>query len=171
MELQELKNKTLKLFKIEEIKDLSTKIFEVCINNEIEYFKEFKKMVNNDLQTDWLQKIYQYYSADRKNKKQDFTPKSLAMLISRLSQDEKEKKCIDMCSGTGSLTIQKWVLNPNLEFEMWEIDENVIPFTIFNMMLRNIKSEIYQKDVLKNEVYHIYRIHQQEEFGKVEKIK
>lgn len=51
------------------------------------------------LPIDSLQKVYQYYLADRKGMKQDFTPRSLAELADLLAGD-----CdvfVDLCAGTG----------------------------------------------------------------------
>lgn len=170
MELKELTDKTLEIFKVKNTKELKEKIYDACIKNKILYFKKFKELVK-DLSVDWLQKIYQYYEADRENKGQDYTPKSLAKLVSKLSQIKNEEKCLDMCAGSGALTIQKWNDNNNLKFELEEFDENVIPFLLFNMMLRNIECEVKQKDVLQDETYHIYKINKGEEFGKLEVIK
>ena len=170
MELKELKEKTLEIFDIENINELSEKLYEVCTNNKKEYLKKFKDLVG-DLSVDWLQKIFQYYEADRENKGQDYTPITMAKLVSELAQEENEEICLDMCAGSGALTIQMWNNNHNLKFELEEFDENVIPFLIFNMMLRNIESVITQKDVLQDETYHIYKIIIGEEFGILEVLK
>ena len=73
MELKELSEKTLQIFQAENIFDLGQKLME-SLNNE-EKMEAFAELVGGDLSTDWLQKIYQYYLADRKDKKQDYTPK------------------------------------------------------------------------------------------------
>lgn len=171
MELKELTEETFKIFNVNDTKELKNKLYEICINNQEEKLKEFAELIKYDFKTDYLQKIYQYYEADRKEKKQDYTPKSLAKLVSKLSYDENESECLDMCCGTGALTIQKWVENPNLKFELEEFDENVIPFLLFNMMLRNINATVKQKDVLQDEIYRIYNIVKSEEFGKLEVLK
>ena len=170
MELKDLTEKTLQIFNIKNINELSEKFYEVCKNNKKEYLKKFKDLVE-DLSIDWLQKIFQYYEADRKNKGQDYTPTSLAKLVSELAQEENEYIYLDMCAGSGALTIQKWNGNHNLKFELEEFDENVIPFLMFNMMLRNIECTIKQKDVLQDETYHIYKIFAGKEFGNLEVIK
>ena len=105
MELKELKEKTLEIFDIENINELSEKLYEVCTNNKKEYLKKFKDLVG-DLSVDWLQKIFQYYEADRENKGQDYTPITMAKLVSELAQEENEEICLDMCAGSGALTIQ-----------------------------------------------------------------
>lgn len=81
MELKELTAKFINIFgnldefSIEKLTD------ESCL--------QYVNLVEGDLGTDYLQKIWQFYKADRKDKKQDFTPKSLAALVSRLTQNEK----------------------------------------------------------------------------------
>ena len=92
-------------------------------------------------------------------------------MVSKLSYDENESECLDMCCGSGALTIQKWNNNHNLKFILEEFDENVIPFLLFNMMLRNINCEIRHKDVLQNETFHLYKITKQDEFGNLEVLK
>lgn len=57
----------------------------------------------------------------------------------------------DMCAGSGALIIQKWNQNHDLEFKAIEIDGNVIPFLLFNMVLRNIRCDVYQMDALTDE--------------------
>lgn len=171
MELKELTEKTFKIFDCNNTQELKNKLFDVCINNQTEKIKEFAQLIDYDMKTDYLQKIYQYYEADRESKGQDYTPKSLASLVSKLSQDENETECLDMCCGSGALTIQKWIDNSNLKFECEEFDENVIPFLLFNMMLRNINAQVKHKDVLQDKIYHIYKIVKNDEFGKLEVLK
>ena len=103
MELSEICRKTLENFKVDSVKDLSEVLFTVCKENDIEKIKGFADIVQ-DVSIDWLQKIFQYYEADRKDKKQDFTPKSLAELVGLLVGDDTE--IVDMCAGSGALTIQ-----------------------------------------------------------------
>ncbi|MDD3186573.1 MAG: N-6 DNA methylase [Anaerostipes sp.] len=170
MELKELTEKTLEIFQVDSTGELSIKMFDIEMKNDVEYYKKFKELVK-DLSIDWLQKIFQYYQADRVEKKQDYTPKSLASLIARLADMENEaKNTIDMCAGSGSLTIQKWNLNHNQVFMLYELDENVIPYLIFNMAIRNISCVISRADVLKQEVYKTWRITKGEEFGIVKEV-
>lgn len=168
MELKELVDKTLEIFGASDIQELRDKIFEACKNNNELIFKSFKELVC-DLNVDWLQKIFQYYEADRKDKKQDYTPKCLAEFCGRLAGESDV--VVDMCAGSGALTIQKWVLNNNQKFELYEFDENVIPYLLFNMMLRNIDCSVYHSDVLQDEIFHEYRIKKGAEFGSLEVIR
>lgn len=165
MELQELSHRTLELFNINNIKDLKKELYEIVMHHDVDKMAKFKELVNGDLSVDWLQKIFQYYLADRENKKQDYTPTSLAKLVAKLSGNCNE--VIDMCAGSGALTIQKWNLDKNAKFILYEFDENVIPYLLFNLCLRNIEATVYHKDVLSEEIYNIYKIHKTSEFGEI----
>ena len=162
MELKELTEKTLELFEIDNISKLSSKLMQVVINNDANKYSAFVDIVK-DLSVDWLQKIFQYYEADRKNKMQDYTPKSLAKFIGILAGESET--VIDMCAGSGALTIQKWNLEHNKKFLLYELDEKVIPFLLFNMAVRNIKCIVCQADILQQEVYHTYLVEKGEQFG------
>lgn len=169
MELRKLCDEVLKIFQIENIGQLGDALMN-CINvGDCEKYKEFVDLVS-DLSVDWLQKIFQYYEADRKIKKQDYTPKSLATMVAKLSHSENETVCLDMCAGSGALTIQKWNENPNIEFVCEEFDENVIPFLLFNLVIRNINATVLHCDVLQNEIFKAYKITKSSEFSKVSEI-
>lgn len=158
----------MNLLEIKDIKKLPNAILSTCRENKTNVFLEFEHIVE-DLNTDWLQQIYQYHLADRKEKKQDYTPKSLADFMGKLAGDSEV--IIDMCAGSGALTIQKWKRNKNIEFILYEYDENVIPILIFNMMLRNIECVIYHADVLQDEVYHVYKIKKGNKYGIFEEVR
>ena len=163
MELKELTEKTLELLEIKNTDEMSKRLFDIVRNNNFHIYEKFCKLVEDDLSVDWLQKIFQYYQADRKEKMQDYTPKTLADFMGLLAGDSDT--VIDMCSGSGALTIQKWNRNHELKFVLYEFDENVIPFLLFNMALRNIKCKIYHSDVLQNEIFHTYEISQGNKYG------
>ena len=169
MELKELCEKTLLLFEINNVDELSDKLYEVTINNLNDYYDEFKNIVG-DLSIDWLQKIFQYFQADRKNKKQDYTPKSLAETVAKISKTDNEKVVLDMCAGSGALTIQKWNTNNDLEFICMEFDENVIPYLLFNLAIRNIRATVHQADVLQNEIFKSYQVNKGDKYGLVSEI-
>lgn len=169
MELKELSEKTMQLFGISNIDELGEKLFKCVETNDIDKFEKFERLVNSELSKDWLQLIYQYYCADRKDKKQDYTPKCLAQFLSRLVGESSET--IDMCGGSGALTIQRWSEYPDTFFTIHEIDHNVIPYLLFNLCLRNISADVFESDVLQNETKTIYSIRKGEKYGKVVSIK
>jgi len=163
VELKYLTEKTLELFNVQNTDELSGKLFETVKGNDRNSYHRFTMLVEGDLSVDWLQKIYQYYQADRKEKMQDYTPKSLATFMGKLAGESKT--VIDMCAGSGALTIQKWNLNHDLEFVLYEFDENVIPYLLFNMAVRNISCAIHYADVLQMEIFKSYRIRKGEKYG------
>lgn len=163
MELKELTEKVTELLEIEDIDEMSGKLFDIVKLNNSKVFNDFSELVENDLSVDWLQMIFQYYQADRKEKMQDYTPKTLADFIGKLAGDSDT--IIDMCAGSGALTIQKWNRNHDLEFLLYEFDENVIPFLLFNMAVRNISCTVYHADVLHQEIFHTYKILKGDKYG------
>lgn len=162
MELKELTDRTLELFEVDSPDNLGSALLKNVSNTD--KLKAFCNLVDDDLSIDWMQKIYQYYLADRKEKKQDYTPVSLAQFMGLLAGNSEQ--IFDMCAGSGALIIQKWVSNPDTKFTALEIDENVIPFLLFNMVLRNIQCRIYQMDALSGEsAVNVWDVTKGDEFG------
>jgi type I restriction enzyme M protein len=147
MELKELTDRTFELFGIDSADKLGSALLDNISNTD--KLKAFCDLVDGDLSIDWMQMIYQYYLADRKEKKQDYTPKSLARFMGALAGGGET--ITDMCAGSGALIIQKWNQDHDMKFRAIEIDGNVIPFLLFNMVLRNIRCDVYQMDVLTDE--------------------
>lgn len=164
IELLELKDKVLKCFETD-IEHLGEALMSAVTTNRTDLFDAFCELVDNDLKVDWLQMIYQYYLADRKEKKQDYTPKCLAEFMSCLIGNADI--VVDMCAGSGALTIQRWVLNPDQRFRLYEIDKNVIPYLLFNLVIRNIDSSVCRADVLQDETYEQWRILKGEKYGRI----
>ena len=167
MELKELTEKVLELLRAQSAEELPERLFEAVKNDDLNVYENFCELVQ-DLSTDWIQMIFQYYHADRKEKMQDYTPKSLAVFIGRLAG--KADTVVDMCAGSGALTIQKWNINHDQKFELYELDEKVLPFLLFNMAVRNIECTIHHSDVLQQEVLHTYRVSKGEKFGKFREV-
>ena len=147
MELKELEEQTLKLFGVDNPEHLGEALLAAC--NDVQKLDAFCALIDNDLSVDYLQMIYQYYCADRKDNKQDFTPKTVASFMGMLVG--KSDHIIDMCAGSGALIIQKWYHDKALQFTAIEYDKSVIPYLIFNMVLRNIKCRILNADALTDD--------------------
>lgn len=167
LELKELTEKTLEIFDCQSVEDLGDSLM-MALEDESK-LQAFCDLVDNDLTKDWLQMIFQYYQADRKDKKQDYTPKCLAQFLSRLIGESSES--IDMCAGSGALTIQRWIDNPSTVFCCYEIDEKVIPYLLFNLVIRNITATVNQCDILQDEIYNVWKITKGEKYGKIACIK
>lgn len=165
MELSKLRDKLLDIFDIDDIEKLPNALMSCVSNNNAAQMSDFCTALDDDLKSDWLQMVYQYYHADRQDKKQDYTPRCLAQFLSRLIGDSTET--IDMCAGSGALTIQRWQECPDTQFTLYEIDGNVIPFLLFNLAVRNITATVYQGDVLQGENTRGWKTERGERFGRV----
>lgn len=168
MELSELTEKMRTAFEITDLEKLSETLLEIVLTDNTPKYELFENLVET-LDVDWLQMIYQYWLADRKGKKQDYTPKGLALFLAKMMIPECGT-VLDMCAGSGALTIQAWTENPDLEFECIEFDENVIPLLLFNLAVRNIKAIVKHQDVLSEDLFAVYIVEPREKYGEVTKI-
>lgn len=166
MELTELTNKFTQLFQIQNIIEAPRKIMQVFFSCKEKVFDEWLNFCP-DLSADYLQPIFQYYMADRKDKKQDYTPKTLARACIKLAKIETAKSCYDMCAGSGALTIQAWCINPKCFFICEELDECVIPFLIFNLAIRNCDALIINGNILNGEKKKAYLLKRNEKYSDI----
>lgn len=124
-----------------------------------ELFKRFLEK-EHDLSFDWFRNYFESEAAERKNKKQDFTPGSVSRLLTQLINDGKTT--IDSAAGTGGITISKWwsdCLNtlpwdykPS-DFLYWteELSDRAIPFLLFNLAIRGMNAVVVHIDLLSRE--------------------
>lgn len=161
MELLEFKNKFLSLCKTENIKDIGEILMAVVLQNDVEFFENYKKIADNT--KDWLQALWQYYEADRNEKKQDYTPKSLCKLVSELAG--KTDTFYDCCGGSGALTISMLESNEIKKYYIEELDERVIPFLLFNLCLRNSSGYVINGNVLTKEKKKCYKVIKGEKYS------
>ena len=168
VELTDIVNKLLDVLKIDDIKDMPDALFDAVINHNTDVYNAYIEAVDGNLNTDHLQNIYQYYFANREELGQDFTPESLAKLLSELTKDEEE--VIDLCSGSGALTIQAWTANPERRFTCYEIDETTVKFLLFNLAVRNISGRVYHQDLFDDSKLKIYEIKASEKYSEVQNV-
>lgn len=173
MELLEFKNKILNLCEVSEIKDIGEILLNVVLKHNIDFFDKYNSIIDDS--KDWLQALWQYYEADRQEKKQDYTPKSLCKLVSALAGNCKT--IYDCCGGSGALTIQM-IKNHKIEnVYVEELDEKVIPFLLFNLCLNNANGYVINGDVLTCEQFKCYEFTKGEKYStcrivdKVERLK
>lgn len=128
-------------------------------------FKEFL-IIEHRLDYDWFHEYFQDEHADRKTKKQDFTPNSVSRLLAELTGTE-EGNNLDVAAGTGGITIQKWYadrINSNpfdyqpshYFYQCEELSDRSIPFLLFNLMIRGMNATVLHGDSLTREVKQIY---------------
>lgn len=161
MELLEFKNRFLDLCRVTEVKEVSEVLRSVVLDHNTNFFDDFESMIDDT--KDWLQALWQYYEADRAEKKQDYTPKSICKLVSVLAGDCKS--VYDCCGGSGALTLE---LIKNRQIDsvyVEELDERVMPFLLFNLCLNNASGFVVNGDVLSREAFTEYRLQKGEKYS------
>lgn len=148
MELKQFADEFISFFS--KLESLPTELMSKILNHDIGFFKTYVDRFG--LERDWIREFYQYYFADRENLKQDYTPDSLSALVASLAEG---KTILDLCAGSGSLTLKT---NPDSENTTIELDEKVIPFQIFNLVIRNRKAIVLYGNALSEEFMEGYRI-------------
>lgn len=140
-----------------------------------ETFEKFLE-IETDMSYEWFQEYFGDEQAERKSKKQDFTPTSISNLVTQLIGKDKSAY-YEPAAGTGSMLIAKWhndrlknplykrpdTDNPLIKFltspiftydprAYWyqaeELSDRAIPFLIFNMAIRGMNGSITQCDSL-----------------------
>lgn len=169
MELYELTQSFKSVFGISELSDSPKIIMNILIEKNYDVIDKWLE-VYPDLSKDYLQPIFQYYMADRKEKMQDYTPPCLGKLCANILDTRNAVSCYDMCAGSGSLTIQIWNLNKNMNFICEELDENVIPFLLLNLAMRNISATVINGNILSGERFKAYKISSSAKYSEVSEI-
>lgn len=122
-------------------------------------FLEFLKLYNYDVSYDWFHEYFENEHADRKEKKQDFTPICVSELLNKLTNN-KNAMVYDVASGTGGITINRWwqeclhytpftYLPSEHFYTCEELSDRAIPFLIFNLAIRGMNAAILHCDSLE----------------------
>lgn len=155
--MSEIREKIHELFGVKEPHELpaammevindSTKLSVICSN--------YKKMFPNT-KHDYLRDYFQENQADRSNLMQDYTPESICQIVAEITGNRQ--LIADLCSGTGSLTLEAWSRNPDAEFICYELSSAAVPFLCFNLAVRSISAWVVHGDLLTEDVQAVYRI-------------
>lgn len=161
IELLEFKQKLLELCHAAEIREIREKLLEAVLNHDIDFFAKFEETTDDS--RDWLQALWQYYEADRNEKKQDYTPKSLCELVARLSGEANS--IYDCCGGSGALTLGLIRKNSNASVYVEELDERVIPFLLFNLCIKNASGVVINGNSLTRSKTKCYKLTKSEKYS------
>ena len=166
-----------KLLGIDDAFKAPTKMMELMLDDKKreETFKKFLE-IETDMSYEWFQEYFGDEQAERKSKKQDFTPTSISNLVVKLVVKDNSTY-YEPAAGTGSMLIAKWhndrlknplykrpeTDNPLIKvltssiftydpraywYQAEELSDRAIPFLIFNMAIRGINGAITQCDSL-----------------------
>lgn len=128
-------------------------------------FREFLEY-ETDMSFDWFHIYYQEEYAERKTKKQDFTPNSIGKLLAGIITPEKGMVHEAAC-GTGGLIIQTWhkqqmncnpfdYLPSNYFYQCEEMSDRSIPFLLFNLMIRGMNATVIHGDAIHRTAKQVY---------------
>lgn len=134
-----------------------------------ELFLRFMPEFDYDLSYEWFNSYFEDEHADRRNKKQDFTPKCVSALISDMLGSYRQTGIIyEPAAGTGSTIISHWYketrkhrfpwdYNPNdYLYICEEISDRTIPFLLFNLLIRGINAVVIHGDSLCRNAKAVY---------------
>lgn len=138
------------------------RLMEILLGSRINRERTFMGIIRAAdlrLDYDWFRGYFEEEAAERKGKKQDFTPDSVSKLLSEIVGGDG---ALDIASGTGSLLIQKWfndlikvpVLRyypSNYLYFAEELSDRAIPFLLFNLAARGMNATVIHIDSLSRE--------------------
>ena len=162
------KEECLKFFDIKDLMYLPDAVWTLLnspTKERDEKYKELIELNNYDMGTEWFQPIYEAELSERKQKKQDFTPKELSKLCSKLTLQRGSVH--EPTAGNGSMIIADWWerCRLRLPWEMfpsenmvtaWELSDRAIPILLLNLSIRGIMGYVYHGDVLEQNVFQKY---------------
>lgn len=128
-----------------------------------ELFKSFLAY-ETDVSFDWFHMYFQDEAADRKKKKQDFTPQSISKLMNKLVDNDDSDMYFEPAAGTGGIAIEHyyqqrlkqlpWDYKPSEHYHtLEELSDRAIPFLLFNMAIRGMNATVIQIYSWSNEHY------------------
>ncbi|MFT9052077.1 N-6 DNA methylase [Liquorilactobacillus nagelii] len=121
--------------------------------------------VTTDVSFDWFHEYFETEQADRKEKKQDFTPEAVAKIASSLVGNGNTY--FESACGTGGMLITRWhddcmktnpiAYRPSIFFyQVEELSDAALPFLLFNCLIRGMNVVIVHGDSLSREVKNVY---------------
>lgn len=129
-------------------------------------FRQFLA-ISTDVSFDWFHEYFEDEQAQRKTKKQDFTPETVAKILTRLTAGSHSN--YDIAAGTGGITIAKWwhdgesvifynYYPHNYIYYCEELSDRALPFLLFNLSLRGMNAIIIHGDSLSRQIKQVYFI-------------
>lgn len=161
-------NELCKLFHIEDLKDLPQAVMALLEGDREKRDDIYRQMIamnGYNLSYDWFQPLYEAELSERKQKKQDFTPRELGVLCSELTGQRGTVH--EPTAGNGSMVIADWWQRCSklLPWEhrpsehmvtCWELSGRAIPLLLLNLSIRGIMGYVYHGDVLEGTVKQKY---------------
>lgn len=132
-------------------------------------FSRFVQEFDYDMSYEWFNDYFEDEHADRKSRKQDFTPSSLSRLMSGMQNEQFQYGVIyEPAAGTGSTIIAHWYSETRKHEAPWdyrpenylywceELSDKTIPFLLFNLMIRGMDAIVIHGNTLTREAKEVY---------------
>ena len=169
--LFEVIDKIKTLLQVDPLHDIYSRINEAVLSGNLsEVLERYTEITKADPERDWIQNMFMFSGADSAGLGQDYTPAALSKIMAGVSNYEDAETVLDVCCGTGSLTLQLHKKHPGLHFTMQECDARVVSLLLFNMALNNVYADVLHMDIITGQIFAIYEIRPGEKFGPVEKL-
>lgn len=146
---------------------LMSKVVNADIKERKEIFEKFEAL-GVDKSEDFFRDFFQEQAANRKDLKQDYTPNAICKILSGIIPSATS--FIDVCAGTGSLSLAAAQRGTDGYIICEELSLAVIPILIFNFAFRNMNAIVKEKDVVLNEIKNIYIIESSEKYSNIKKV-
>lgn len=163
MNITELRDELKKILDVQNNETLQEALLRNILNDD-DIVEKYLKLIDYDLEHDYLKDIYDSYFCDRGELNQDYTPQSLSRLIAkyaltRFEKGEEEINTVfDLCCGSGSLSIELWKLKKDTMFYMIELDLNSIAFLLLNLLINGINADVIHGNGLSFEFYRVFQV-------------
>lgn len=158
------------LFGITDIMDLPQAVSRLLFGERRkrdEVYHRLLELNEYDMSYDWFQSLYEQEMAQRKKNKQDFTPREVTAIVSKIALSTVNCTIHEPTAGTGSLIISAWweqcrkvmpwEYRPSKNMvTCWELSERAIPLLLLNMSIRGLMGYVYHGDVLERAVIQKY---------------
>ncbi|MCL2410086.1 MAG: N-6 DNA methylase [Treponema sp.] len=160
---------------VDDIFKAPSKMLEILLNREHResVFVQFLKLFNYKLHEDFWHNYFQEEAAQRKKMAQDFTPMSVAGLVSELVHESG--MYYEPAAGTGGMMVAQWQsdrcqhdpINYKPSQYLYiceELSDRAIPFLIFNMAIRGMNGAVIHCDTLTRECYGVFFVQNDKDY-------
>lgn len=164
-------SKVNRLIGVDESYKAPEKVMEIISDKELapKVFLKFLPEFDYDLSYEWFNKYFEDEHADRKNRKQDFTPTSVSKLMADMHGQQPQYGVIyEPAAGTGSTIISHWWGESRKHQFPWdyhpdcylylceELSDKTIPFLLFNILIRGMNALVIHGNTLTREAKEVY---------------
>jgi len=153
------------------------RLLDILLGDKIEreeIFHQFLELFKWKMDYDWFHQYFELEHADRKDKKQDFTPMSVSNLINSIVDDNG--MYFESCAGTGGMCISHWhntrLKSHPLRYKpseylhiLEEMSDRAIPFLLFNVAIRGMNAAILHCNSLIRECYGAFLVQNEKDLA------